>query len=49
MIYNYLYDGSTGLPVEDYTNEEVKSLAEIIYLHVYEHYEIVPEESAAVD
>lgn len=44
MIYDYLYDEKTGLPVDAFDDEEVKSLAEVVYLHVYEHYETLDEE-----
>jgi type I restriction enzyme, R subunit len=39
LIYNHLYDESTGLPEETYTDDEVASLAEVVYLHVYQRYE----------
>jgi type I restriction enzyme R subunit len=38
MIHNYLYDENTGLPVDEYTDEEVLSLAEVVFLHAYENY-----------
>jgi type I restriction enzyme R subunit len=43
LIYNYLYDENTGLPVNAYTDEEVKNLAEVVYLHVYQQYESATE------
>ncbi len=43
LIYNHLYDEKTGLPVDAYTDEEVKALAEIVYLHVYQQYESATE------
>lgn len=43
LIYDYLYDEDTGLPVEAYTDDEVKALAEVIYLHVYQQYESATE------
>jgi type I restriction enzyme R subunit len=39
LIYDYLYSEETGLPVDAYTDDEVKELAEVVYLHVYEQYE----------
>jgi type I restriction enzyme R subunit len=39
LIYDYLYDGNTGLPVEAYNDKEVKSLANVVYLHVYRQYD----------
>ena len=39
MIHDRLYDDTTGLPLDAYTDEEVKALAEVVYLHVYEQYE----------
>ncbi len=38
-ILDLLYDENTGLPVDVYTDEEVKQLAKVVYLHVYEQYE----------
>lgn len=38
MIHDYLYSDETGLPVDDYTPDDVSTLAEVIYLHVYETY-----------
>jgi len=39
LIYDYLYDEATGLPVDAYSDDEVKELAEVVYLHVYQQYE----------
>ena len=39
LIYDYLYSEETGLPVDAYTDDEGKELAEVVYLHVYEQYE----------
>lgn len=38
LIYNHLYSDKTGLP-DAYSLDEVESLAEVIYLHVYQQYE----------
>jgi len=43
LIHDYLYDENTGLPVTAYSNEEVESLANVIYLHVYQQYESADE------
>jgi type I restriction enzyme R subunit len=48
LIYNYLYDENTGLPVEAYSDDEVKALAEVVYLHVYQQYESATESVYAV-
>lgn len=41
-IRDYLYDDKTGLPVAEYTDDEVVKLAEEIYRHVYRVYPRVP-------
>jgi type I restriction enzyme R subunit len=38
MIYNYLYDEQTGLPLDAYTPEDVKTLAKELFQHVYMQY-----------
>ena len=38
MIYDYLYDEQTGLPLDAYTPEDVKTLAEELFQHVYVQY-----------
>lgn len=38
FVHNYLYDETTGLPVEDYTEEDVQEVADVIFLHVYERF-----------
>jgi len=35
LIFNFLYDDETGLPVDIYSDEEVKTLAEELFRHVY--------------
>ena len=35
-IYNYLYEEKTGLPTEVYDDEEVKTLSNVIFLHIYD-------------
>jgi len=39
LIFDYLYDEQTGLPVDVYSDEEVRAVAEDVYLHVYQQYE----------
>ncbi|RRU98426.1 type I restriction endonuclease subunit R [Stutzerimonas xanthomarina] len=41
-IYDFLYDDSTGLPVDEYNEDEIKILAENIFRHVYRAYPTVP-------
>ena len=47
MIHDYLYSDETGLPVDDYTPDDVSTLAEVIYLHVYETYAEPPLKSVS--
>ena len=47
LIYNHLYDEKTGLPVDAYSDDEVKALAEVVYLHVYQQYESATENAYA--
>ncbi|MOA17765.1 hypothetical protein D3C78_1380330 [compost metagenome] len=41
-IFDFLYDERTGLPVDDYTEDEIKVLAENVFRHVYRAYPTVP-------
>jgi type I restriction enzyme R subunit len=41
-IFDFLYDEKTGLPVDDYSEGEIKSLAENIFRHVYRAYPTIP-------
>ncbi|MFK3815680.1 type I restriction endonuclease subunit R [Pseudomonas sp. NPDC089407] len=41
-IYDFLWDDSTGLPVDDYSEGEIKILAENVFRHVYRAYPTVP-------
>ncbi len=36
LIYDYLWDEKTGLPVDAYSEDEVEALAGVVYLHVLE-------------
>lgn len=38
LIFNYLYDEQTGLPVDVYSPEDVNTLAEELFKHVYVQY-----------
>ena len=38
FVYNYLYSEETGLPVEAYGEPEIKPLANVIFLHIYQQY-----------
>ena len=41
-IYDFLWDDRTGLPVNDYSEGEIKVLAENVFRHVYRAYPTVP-------
>lgn len=41
-IYDFLWDDSTGLPDKDYSEGEIKVLAENVFRHVYRAYPTVP-------
>ncbi|MYL35561.1 HsdR family type I site-specific deoxyribonuclease [Pontibacillus yanchengensis] len=38
FIYNYLYDENTGLPIEQYTPEDVEFKANIVFEHIFNQY-----------
>lgn len=38
FIYNYLYDETTGLPIDQYTPEDVEIKANIVFEHFYNQY-----------
>jgi len=42
QIFDFLYDETTGLPVEDYDDEEIKKLTENVFRHIYRNYPTVP-------
>ena len=42
QIFDFLYDDRTGLPVDDYEDEEISVLTEKVFLHVYRAYPSVP-------
>lgn len=42
QIFDFLYDEATGLPVDDYTDEEIKNLTDNVFWHVYRAYPTVP-------
>ncbi|MFZ4802767.1 MAG: hypothetical protein ACOYLR_12605, partial [Chlorobium sp.] len=41
-IHDFLWSEATGLPVESYTEEDVKVRAEEIFRHVYRVYSRIP-------
>jgi len=41
QIFDFLYDEKTGLPVDDYNDEDM-ALTENVYWHVYRVYLTVP-------
>jgi type I restriction enzyme R subunit len=42
QIYDFLYDENTGLPVDDYTPDEIPVLRDRVFQHVYRTYPTVP-------
>jgi type I restriction enzyme R subunit len=38
LIHNYLYEEETGLPLEDYNDDEIKEYSNVVYLHVFRQY-----------
>lgn len=42
IIHDYLYDDSTGLPVESYDEEEVETISSEVYQHVWRAYPQLP-------
>ena len=38
FIHDYLYNDTTGLPVDDYSEDEVERLSNVVYLHVFQQY-----------
>ena len=42
QIFDFLYDEGTGLPVDDYEEEEISALTEKVFLHVYRAYPKLP-------
>lgn len=41
-IHNYLYEESTGLPVENYDEDEINALTDDLYRHVWRAYPTLP-------
>lgn len=41
-IHDYLYDDTTGLPVDSYTEDEVHEKSQVVYLHIFEKYPHLP-------
>ncbi|MDO9161237.1 MAG: DUF3387 domain-containing protein [Methylococcaceae bacterium] len=42
QIFDFLYEDKTGLPVDDYNDEDIHALTENVYWHVYRAYPTVP-------
>jgi type I restriction enzyme R subunit len=42
QIHDFLYDDTTGLPVDDYSEAEIETLTENVFSHVYRAYPTVP-------
>lgn len=42
QIFDFLYEDKTGLPEEDYSTEDIQTLAQSVYWHVYRSYPTVP-------
>ncbi|MFZ2170678.1 MAG: type I restriction endonuclease subunit R [Methylococcaceae bacterium] len=42
QIFDFLYGDKTGLPVDDYNDEDIQTLTENVYWHVYRAYPTVP-------
>ncbi|WP_324292704.1 hypothetical protein [Marispirochaeta sp.] len=42
LIHDYLWSDDTGLPVESYSEEEVESVSDEVYRHIYRAYPTVP-------
>ncbi|OQY06237.1 MAG: hypothetical protein B6I22_05925 [Desulfobacteraceae bacterium 4572_123] len=41
-IFDFLFDEKTGLPVENYKDDEVKMLSDCVFSHIYRAYPTVP-------
>tara|TARA_R110001592_G_scaffold363263_1_gene682787 strand:- start:11039 stop:14281 length:3243 start_codon:yes stop_codon:yes gene_type:complete len=42
QIFDFLYDEKTGLPVEQYADEDISEITEKVFLHVYRAYPELP-------
>ena len=42
VIHDYLYNDDTGLPIDSYTEEEVKKKSNVVYMHIFEKYPRLP-------
>lgn len=42
QVYDFLYDERTGLPVDDYEEEEIAEISEKVFLHLYRAYPKLP-------
>lgn len=42
QIYDFLYDERTGLPIEQYEEDEISDITERVFLHIYRAYPELP-------
>lgn len=42
QIFDFLYDERTGLPVEQYEEDEISHITERVFLHIYRAYPELP-------
>lgn len=42
QIFDFLYDDKTGLPVDQYEDEDIKNITDRVFLHVYRAYPELP-------
>ncbi|MFX5072972.1 hypothetical protein ABTC10_21390, partial [Acinetobacter baumannii] len=42
QIFDFLYDERTGLPVEQYEENEISDITERVFLHIYRAYPELP-------
>ena len=42
QIYDFLYDEKTGLPIEDYEEDEISEITDWVFLHIFRAYPKLP-------
>jgi len=42
QIYDFLYDERTGLPIEQYEEDEISDITDRVFLHIYRAYPELP-------
>jgi len=42
QIFDFLYDEKTGLPIEQYEEDEISDISEKVFLHIYRAYPELP-------